>query len=89
VRTDFYGIISAMSNKATEPVTAAERMRRLRTRQRNGLRYMRILLHEAEIDSLINRGFLKEERRHDPDAVQQAIDGFICHALAPRDENER
>jgi DNA-binding IscR family transcriptional regulator len=62
-----------MSNKATEPVTAAERMRRLRTRQRNGLRYMRILLHETEIDSLINRGFLKEERRHDPDAVQQAM----------------
>jgi hypothetical protein len=36
-----------MSNEATEPVTAAERMRRLRTRQRNGLRYMRILLHET------------------------------------------
>jgi hypothetical protein len=77
-----------MSSKAKEPVTAAERMRRLRTRQRNGLRYMRILLHETEIDSLIDRGFLKEERCHDRDAVQNAIDGFICHALAPRDEKE-
>jgi hypothetical protein len=78
-----------MSNKAKERVTATERMRRLRTRQRNGLRNMRILLHETEIDSLINRGFLKEERRHDRDAVQNAIDGFICHALAPRYEKER
>jgi hypothetical protein len=78
-----------MSNKATEPVTAAERMRRLRTRQRNGLRYMRILLHETEIDSLVDKGFLKEERRRDRDAVQKAIDGFVCHALAPRYEKER
>jgi hypothetical protein len=78
-----------MSSKAKEPVTAAERMRRFRTRQRNGLRSVRILLHETEIDSLIDRGFLKEERRHDRAAVQNAIDGFICRALAPRDEKER
>ena len=78
-----------MSNKATEPVTAGERMRRLRTRQRNGLRYMRILLHETEIDSLVDKGFLKEERRHDGDAIENAIGGFICHALAPPDEKER
>jgi hypothetical protein len=76
-----------MSSKAKEPVTAAERMRRFRTRQRNGLRSVRILLHETEIDSLIDRGFLKEERRHDRAAVQNAIDGFICHALAPPDKN--
>jgi hypothetical protein len=78
-----------MSTKPKEPVTAAERMRRLRTRRRNGLRSVRILLHETEIDSLIDRGFLKEKRRHDRDAVQNAIDGFICHALAPPDEKQR
>jgi hypothetical protein len=78
-----------MSSKAKESVTAAERMRRFRTRQRNGLRYMRILLHETEIDFLVDRGFLKEERRHDRGAVQSAIDGFICYALAPRDEKEK
>jgi hypothetical protein len=78
-----------MSSKAKEPVTAAERMRRLRTRRRNGLRSVRILLHETEIDSLIGRGFLKEERRHDGDAIENAIGGFICHALAPPDEKER
>jgi hypothetical protein len=57
---------------------------------------MRILLHETEIDSLIDRGFLKGERRCDQDAVQDAIDDFICqdaiddficHVLAP-DEKE-
>jgi hypothetical protein len=73
-----------MSSKAKEPVTAAERMRRLRTRRRNGLRYMPILLHETEIDSLIDRGFLKEERRHDRAAVQNAIDGFRRRAPRPQ-----
>jgi hypothetical protein len=79
----------AMSSKAKGPVTAAERMRRHRTRRRNGLRSVRLLLHETEIDSLIDKGFLKEGRRHDRDAVEKAIGGFICHALAPRDEKER
>jgi hypothetical protein len=42
---------------------------------------VRILLHETEIDSLIEKGFLKRERRHHSDAVQDAIDVFICSAL--------
>jgi hypothetical protein len=78
-----------MSTKATGPITAAERMRLLRIRRRNGLRYMRVLLHETEIDSLIDKGFLKEERREDQDAVQNAINAFICYALAPPEEKQR
>jgi hypothetical protein len=71
-----------MSSKAPkESRPAAERMRAHRTRRRNGLRCVRILLHETEIDALIEKGFLKQERRHHPDAVQDAIDGFICSAL--------
>ena len=35
-----------------EPVTAAERMRAHRSRRRNGLRCVRLLLHETEIDRL-------------------------------------
>ncbi len=69
-----------MSPKTTEkPLTPAERMRLHRKRRRNGLRFMRILLHETEIDALIRKGFLKRERRQDQHAVQNAIDGFICN----------
>ena len=34
---------------------------------------MRVLLHLTEIDALVDRGFLKPERRHDQDAVESAI----------------
>jgi hypothetical protein len=71
-----------MSSKASkEPLPAAERMRVHRTRRRNGLHCVRILLHETEIDSLIEKGFLKKERRHHSDAVQDAINVFICSEL--------
>ena len=72
-----------MSIKAKEPVTAAERMRHHRTRRRNGLRCLRVVLHETEIASLVNKGFLRPERQQDQAAIQSAIDGFICHSLAP------
>ena len=75
---------SGMSSKGmTEPFTAAERMRVHRARRRNGLRSVRILLHETDIDALIEKGFLKKERRHHHVAVQDAMDGFICYALGP------
>ena len=70
-----------MSKGRRKPIIAAERMRAYRERRRNGLRCMRILLHETEIDALIEKGFLKQERRHHSDAVQDAIDCFICSAL--------
>jgi hypothetical protein len=55
-----------------EPVTAAERIRVHRTRRRNGLRCVRVELHETEIDQLVQMGFLKSER-HDHDAVENAM----------------
>ena len=67
------------------PTSVAERMRVYRTRRQNGLRCVRILLHETEVDLLIEKGFLKRERRRDPKAVQDAIGGFICYALGPGD----
>ena len=73
----------AMSSEAKEPVTAAERMRQHRKRRRNGLRCLRVVLHETEIDSLVNKGFLRPERPQDHAAIQSAINGFICHSLAP------
>jgi hypothetical protein len=47
---------------------AAQRMRRYRKQQRQGLRSVRILLDETDRDALIRMGFLKEEQRHDIDA---------------------
>jgi hypothetical protein len=71
-----------MSSRGTkETVSAAERMRRYRQRRRNGLHCVRVLLHVTEIDALITKGFLKPERRHDPNAVDTALNGFICDAL--------
>jgi len=77
-----------MRTKAKIPITAAERMRRFRTRRRGGLCSVRVLLHVTEIDALVDRGFLKPERRHDQDAVESAINSFICYAFAPADEEE-
>jgi hypothetical protein len=72
-----------MNTNAKKPVPAVERMRRLRARRRNGFRSLRVLLHDMDIDSLVDKGFLKPERRQDHPAIQSAIDGFICHALGP------
>jgi hypothetical protein len=75
-----------MSTKLTKvPSTAAERMRLYRTRRHNGLRSVRVLLHETEIDSLIHKGFLSQDRRHNPTAVENAIGGFICCELGQKD----
>jgi hypothetical protein len=62
-----------MSTKARTPVAAAERMRLLRTRRRNGLRCLRVTLTDTEIDCLVEKGFLKPERRRDHAAIQSAI----------------
>jgi hypothetical protein len=75
-----------MSTKAKQAITAAERMQRLRARRRNGLRCLRVMLHEMDIDSLVSKGFLNLERRHDHAAIQSAIDGFICQALGPGED---
>ena len=72
-----------MNTNAKKPAPAVERMRRLRARRRNGFRSLRVLLHDMDIDSLVDKGFLKPERRQDHPAIQSAIDGFICHALGP------
>ena len=69
------------SNKTRKSVSPAERMRLLRTRRRNGLRSLRVMLHDTEIDCLVAKGYLKPECRQDHAAIQSAIDDFICHAL--------
>jgi hypothetical protein len=75
-----------MSNAATKvPVRstspAAQRMRLLRKRRRNHVRYMRILMLETEIDALIRKGFLDEGHRHNCALVESAIYDLISQAL--------
>ncbi len=53
---------------------------------RNGLRCVRVLLHDTEIDSLVRQGYLKQERRHLPAAVEDALGDFICHRLGRPEE---
>jgi hypothetical protein len=74
------------SNKTRKSVSPAERMRLLRTRRRNGLRSLRVMLHDTEIDCLVAKGYLKRERRQDHAAIQSAINDFICHALGPEQD---
>ena len=58
-------------------LTAAERMRLHRKRQRQGLQYVRILLHVTDIDGLIHLGLLKDDQRSDADALQAAVLGLV------------
>jgi hypothetical protein len=50
------GAMVGMSIKTRKPVSAAERMRLLRARRRNGLRCVIVMLHETEIDCLMEKG---------------------------------
>ena len=47
-----------------------------------------VLFHETEIDQLVRKGFLKPERSHDHDAVENAMGSFVCGALGPADRYE-
>ena len=59
--------------KPTNPTPAAERMRRHRERRREGMRCLLVELHETEIDVLVKRGLLKQETRHDQNAIADAL----------------
>jgi len=47
----------------------AQRMRRYRKQRRLGLRSVRILLDDTDIDALIRMGLLKEHQRQDVEAL--------------------
>ena len=63
------------------PNPAAERMRRHRQRQRNGLRCLTIELYETEVDALVQKGLLKPETRNDSFAVIEALYKHLKHTL--------
>jgi hypothetical protein len=58
----------------------AVRMRRYRKQRKQGLRSVRILLDEMDIDALIRMRLLKEDQRQDPKALQKAVLGLLDRA---------
>jgi hypothetical protein len=57
-----------MGNHSSSP--AAQRMRRYRKQQQQGLRPVRILLDEMDIDAFIRLGLLKEDPAQDEEALR-------------------
>ena len=55
------------------PSLAAERMRRHRKRQRNGLRCFTVELRKTEIEVLVRRGYLNKETRNNERAIIEAL----------------
>jgi hypothetical protein len=65
----------------TRLTPAAERMRRVRKRRRDGLRCLTIELRETEIDALIRKGLLKPDTRNNPRALVDALYIFLDRTL--------
>ena len=67
-----------MSNHSSSP--AAQRMRRYRKQRRQGLRPVRILLDETDVDAFIRLGLLKEDQRQDEEALRTAVMTLVYRA---------
>jgi hypothetical protein len=59
---------------------AAQRMRRYRKQQKQGLRSVRILLDETDVDAFIRLGLLKEDQRQDEEALRTAVMTLVYRA---------
>ena len=70
-----------MADNSGSLSSSAERMRRHRQRRRNGLRCLMIELHEAEVDVLVQREFLKAEMRNDSSAIIEALYDYLYHTM--------
>jgi hypothetical protein len=55
----------------------AQRMRRYRKQRKRGLRSVRILLDDMDIDALIRMKLLKKDQREDAEALQTAVTGLV------------
>ena len=61
--------------------SAADRMRMHRERRRNGMRSLWVELRVTEIDALVRIGLLKVETRNDPNAIREALYGYLDQTL--------
>ena len=55
-------------------------MRRYRKQRRQGLRPVRILLDETDVDAFIRLGLLKEDQRQDEEALRTAVMTLVYRA---------
>jgi hypothetical protein len=55
-------------------------MRRYRKQRRQGLRSVRILLDETDIDAFVRLGLLKEDQRQDEEALRTAVMTLVYRA---------
>jgi hypothetical protein len=71
-----------MSNisPSRSPSPGALRMRRYRKQQKQGLRPVRILLDETDVDAFIRLGLLKEDQRQDEEALRTAVMTLVYRA---------
>jgi len=72
------------SHARTTTSPGAERMRRHRERRRHGLRSYQIDLLEAEVDELVRRGFLEQEKRHDYYSAVEAFHAFLDQVFSQK-----
>ena len=70
-----------MSQDTHTSQSAAERMRRYRKRQKRGFRIVRVQIGLAEIEGLIERGYLKRGDRENVKAVEFATNDFVFESL--------
>ena len=70
-----------MSEISEAATSAAERMRRYRKRQKRGFRIVRIQIGLAEIEGLIERGYLSRGDKENVKAVESATNDFVFEAL--------
>ena len=59
----------------------AQRMRRYRKQRRQGLRSVRILLDDTDVDALIRMRLLKDDQRQDVEALQTAVLTLVYRAV--------
>jgi hypothetical protein len=71
-------MINISPTRSSSP--AAQRMRRYRKHRKQGLRSVRILLDEMDVDALIVMTLLKEDQRQDVKALQKALLGLLYRA---------
>jgi hypothetical protein len=76
-----HALIRVMPADPRPRSAAAERMRLVRQRRRDGLRCYTIELHDDDLDGLQRRGFLAAEQRADQNAVLTALYSFLDDAL--------
>jgi hypothetical protein len=74
-------VVSPPTVEQSATTAAARRMQNYRKRRRSGLRCFTVKLFEKEIDSLVRKGLLKTDARHDPYAVRDALHTLLARTL--------